>query len=190
MKKLTSPLKNLLFLSILLICTVFSACEKTDQPFKIRINQFKQTATAPYGPIVTLSAQVGSQIGSVEWSPFYDQIVGFNYEAGYIYDLLVVETEIIHPQAGGSNKAYQLRQVLSKTKVADNITFELTLKNDLVTYVKGDATSGYKLLDEANIDCGNLCTDFANALQSSSKKVGGKFTLNTDGSIKLIELLY
>lgn len=182
--------QKLLFITIL-ACSTFllSSCEKTENQIRIRINQFKQTAVSPYGPVITLSAQRGDEIGSTEWSAFYDQIVGFDYEVGYVYDLLVVETEIMNPPLDGSSKAYQLKQVLSKIRVDETITFNLTLKNDLINYVKGDAVSGYRLLDEAEIDCGNLCNEFEDALQSNPKLINGKFTLNSDGSIKLVELL-
>lgn len=189
MYKIASQSRNLVFLSILAISTFFISCEKTENQIKIRINQFKQTAVAPYGPVVTLSAQQGNEIGGTNWSAFYDQIVGFNYEVGYVYDLLVVETEILNPPVGGNSKAFLLKQVLSKTKVDDSITFNLTLKNDLINYVKGDAVSGYKLLDEADIDCGVLCNEFESAMQSNSKLINGKFVLNSNGSIKLVELL-
>lgn len=189
MNQNVSQFRNLMFLLILAYSTFFFSCEKTENQIKIRINQFKQTAVAPYGPIVTFSVQQGNEIGSDNWSAFYSQIVGFEYEVGYVYDLLVVETEILNPPTDGSIKAYQLKQVLSKTKVNNHVTFDLTLKNDLIIYVKGDAVSGYKLLDEANIDCGILCNEFESALQSNSKLVNGRFTLNSDGSIKLVEIL-
>ncbi|RZK60322.1 MAG: DUF4377 domain-containing protein [Pedobacter sp.] len=190
MKKTILNARKLVFLTFLALSTLLiSSCEKTENQIKIRINQFKQTAVAPYGPVITFSAQQGNEIGSTNWSAFYDQIVGFDYEVGYVYDLLVVETEILNPPADGRSKAYQLKQVLSKTKVDESITFNLTLKNDLINYVKGDAISGYTLLDEADIDCGNLCNEFANALQSNSKLINGRFCLNSDGSIKLVEIL-
>ncbi|WP_316765535.1 DUF4377 domain-containing protein [Pedobacter frigiditerrae] len=189
MKKTISNARNLILLSLITLSSFFLSCEKTENQIKIRINQFKQTAVAPYGPVITLSAQQGNEIGSANWSAFYDQIVGFDYEAGYVYDILVVETEILNPPADGNSKAYQLKQILSKTKVDESVTFNLTLKNDLINYVKGDAVSGYTLLDEADIDCGTLCTEFANALQSNSKLINGKFCLNSNGSIKLVEIL-
>ncbi|MFS8131111.1 MAG: DUF4377 domain-containing protein [Candidatus Dojkabacteria bacterium] len=47
---------------------------------------------------------------------FYDQIEGFNYEAGYEYVLLVGKETVINPPADGSSIKYTLLEMLSKTK--------------------------------------------------------------------------
>ena len=163
------------------------SCEKTEQPITFRVNQFKQTAIG-VGPLMTLSIQQGNQIGTENWTPLYSQIVGFNYEPGYIYDLLVTETEILNPPADGSNKGYYLKQVLAKTKVNNDDQFSLTLKVDETVFVKGDANNGYNILEQVEIDCGNLCSEFYTAMQSNAENITGKFVLNENGSIKLVEL--
>lgn len=171
----------------LLIIVVLASCEKKEQPIQIRINQFKQT-TVSGSPTLVLSAQKGNEIGSDKWRPLSDQIVGFVYEEGYIYDLLVVETEIKYSSTG-DKKAYQLKQVLSKTKAQANVPFDLDLKLDKVKFINGNANTGYNILDEVKIDCGSLCNELNQILQSNTKKLSGKFILNNDGSIKLVELL-
>lgn len=173
-------------LYVLLIVAILASCEKKEQPIQIRINQFKQT-TVSTSPSLVLSAQKGSEIGSNKWRPLCDQIVGFSYEEGYVYDLLVVETEIQYPP--GSPKAYQLKQVLSKTKAKANSAFDLDLKLDVVKFINGNASTGYNILDEVKVDCGSLCNELNQVLQSNTKKLIGKFTLNDDGSIKLVELV-
>lgn len=173
--------------SIFAFIFLFSSCEKREQPIKFRVNQFKQTAVA-VGPIMTLSIQQGDQIGTENWAPLYSQIVGFDYEPGYIYDLLVTTTEIKNPPADGSSQAYHLKQVLSKTKVNANTQFDLNLKIDQTVFVKGNVNTGFTILNQIEIDCGNICQDFATVINSGAKHVSGKFILNEDGSIRLIEL--
>ena len=187
MKILTISIK-FLFIALLSI-TVLSSCEKSEKQLRFRINQFKQTALA-VGPVMTLSIQQGDQIGSNNWSPLYDQIVGFDYEPGYIYEILVTETKIENPVADGSSKGYILKQILSKTKVATSDQFSLNLKLDKTVFVKGDIIKGYNILDQVEIDCGNLCVEFDAALQSNSKNLNGKFILNENGTIKLVELSF
>lgn len=183
-----SPIANLKgFLVLFALVATLISCEKKEQPLKIRVNQFKQTAVT-VGPSLVLSVQQGNEIGGTNWKPMYSQIVGFNYEEGYIYDLLVVETEVKYPPSDGSSKAYQLKQVISKTKAKPDDPFALDLKLDVVKYVNGNANTGYNILNSVNIDCGNLCNEFEQALQTNTKKLSGKFTLNEDGSIKLVEL--
>lgn len=176
-----------ILLAVLPLFAFLSSCEKTEQPIKIRVNQFKQTAVA-VGPIMTLSIQQNSQIGSENWTPLYDDIIGFEYDPGYIYDLLVTEVEILNPQADGNQKGFQLKQILSKTKVASKDNFTLDLKLNETIFVKGNLNAGYNILEQVQIDCGNLCNEFNNLLQSNAVNIRGKFTLNDNGSIKLIEL--
>ena len=170
------------------IATLLLSCEKIEEPIKFRVNQFKQTAI-DVAPVMTLSIQQGSQIGTNTWTPLYDEIVGFVYEPGYIYELLVTETDILNPPADGSSKAYRLKQILSKTKVANDSSFTLNLKQNETVFVKGDSNSGYNILEQVNIDCGNLCNEFNSALQSNAVNIRGSFILNENGTIKLIELI-
>ncbi|WP_420629039.1 META domain-containing protein [Candidatus Leptofilum sp.] len=52
-----------------------------------------------------------------EWTLFYDQIVGFEYEPGFEYELRVTETEIENPPADGSSIEVALVEIVSKTAV-------------------------------------------------------------------------
>lgn len=171
----------------LTLVTLLLSCEKSENPIKFRVNQFKQTAIGN-APVMTLSIQQGNQIGTDNWTPLYDQIIGFDYEPGYIYELLVTETDILNPPADGSTKAYRLNQLLSKTKVSNSDQFTLNLKLNETVFVKGDVNTGYNILEQVEIDCGSLCNSFNSALQSNAAKISGKFILNIDGSIKLVEL--
>lgn len=53
-----------------------------------------------------------------EWTFFYDQIVGFEFEPGFEYELLVTETEVDNPPADASSIQVTLVEVVSKTAVA------------------------------------------------------------------------
>lgn len=177
-------------LPILLVCLtlLFISCEKREQAIQLRINQFKQTAISTR-PSLVFSVQEGDEIGSDKWKPLNAQIVGFNYEEGYIYELLVTPTEIKAPKEKGQETAYQLKQVLSKTKADPNEPFDIDLKLGAIKCVNGNPNTGYNILNQVNIDCGNLCSQFEQALQSGTKKLSGKFVLNENGSIKLVEIV-
>ncbi len=53
-----------------------------------------------------------------EWTLFYDQIEGFTYEPGFIYELRVRETAVENPPADASSLALSLVEVVSQTAVA------------------------------------------------------------------------
>lgn len=58
-----------------------------------------------------------------EWELFYDEIEGFQWEPGFIYELRVNIYQVENPPAGGSSLRYELVEVVSKTPVEiENVT--------------------------------------------------------------------
>lgn len=55
---------------------------------------------------------------NADWTLFYDAIEGFDYEAGYNYELLVTETPVANPPADGSSIKTTLVEVIKKEAVA------------------------------------------------------------------------
>lgn len=55
-----------------------------------------------------------------EWTFFYDQIEGFDYEEGYTYELLVNEIPVPNPAADASSIRYELKNMISKTPTLVN----------------------------------------------------------------------
>lgn len=55
---------------------------------------------------------------NADWTLFYDGIEGFDYEAGYTYELLVTETPVKNPPADGSSIKTTLVEVVKKAAVA------------------------------------------------------------------------
>lgn len=51
---------------------------------------------------------------------FYDEIVGFDFEVGYEYELLVARSELDNVPADASSYTYLLIDILNKTKVASD----------------------------------------------------------------------
>jgi heat shock protein HslJ len=54
-----------------------------------------------------------------EWTFFYDKISGFEYEAGYTYEIIVNEIVVDNPPADASSIRYELREIVSKVKTLD-----------------------------------------------------------------------
>ncbi len=53
-----------------------------------------------------------------EWMLFYAQIMGFEFEAGFSYELRVERHRVENPPADGSRFRYVLLQLVSKVPVA------------------------------------------------------------------------
>lgn len=65
-----------------------------------------------------LLVQEGEDIGSDDWETFYYDysIAGFDYEPGYIYNLIVRKTPVVQPLQDGSSIDYELVEIVSKER--------------------------------------------------------------------------
>ncbi|SKB62151.1 parallel beta-helix repeat (two copies) [Salegentibacter holothuriorum] len=90
-----------------------------------------------------LLVQEGDMIGTENWENFYyyDRIEGFNYEAGFVYELIVKKTNVETPLGGGSSIKYELVKIVSKelpeTTVPENAT-EISNVTELIAGLKSD----------------------------------------------------
>lgn len=76
-----------------------------------------------------------------EWQLFYDNIEGFTYEPGYVYELTVEKEAIANPPADGSSIRWLLVEEASKTAVADT-TLPVSLNDTSWTLADfGDGTN-------------------------------------------------
>jgi len=60
---------------------------------------------------------------NAEWQLFYNEIEGFEWDPGYLFELRVNVYQVENPPAGGSSLRYELVEVVSKTPVeVENVT--------------------------------------------------------------------
>ena len=76
-----------------------------------------------------------------EYTYFYDNIGGFDWEAGYEYELLVSVTDIENPPADGSSLSYELVELVSKTAVESTTSLSGTKWSLFQLIVGGDAVA-------------------------------------------------
>jgi hypothetical protein len=83
----------------------------------LRVNSYTVSCTGEMEASCLL-IQEGGAIGSDEWSYFYyeNSIEGFDYSAGFIYNLEVTKTTIPNPIQDGPSVSYKLKRILSKEK--------------------------------------------------------------------------
>lgn len=62
-----------------------------------------------------------------DWTLFYDQIEGFEYEPGYQYELLVQKQEVENPPADASSIRWTLLEIVSKERDLEGTTWVLEL---------------------------------------------------------------
>ncbi|UCG24826.1 MAG: META domain-containing protein [Chloroflexota bacterium] len=56
-----------------------------------------------------------------DWLLYYNEIDGFEYEEGYVYELMVAETNVPNPPAGGSSVQLTLVDVADKSEPAPDL---------------------------------------------------------------------
>ena len=109
-----------IYMIFIIIISVFS-CNNTDIAAEITGLRVNSYTVECYGEMDgnCLLVQEGDKIGTEDWDYFYyeDSIVGFDYEPGYMYDLIVRKIRIEDPPQDGSSIRYELIRVVSKDRV-------------------------------------------------------------------------
>lgn len=185
-------MKTYLILLLFSISIILNACSNDDNTAEIvqlRVNHFKQTAMG-VGPKLVLQTQEAQEIGTDKWNYFYSNIKGFNYEPGFIYLLSVEKQQISDPPQDDSAIKYILRKVISKEKVETEATFKITLKSKNLgsSFLTGDLESNYKILNEIEVHCNDLCKNLSEKLQTSNE-VSGIFNHAENNSLRLIDII-
>ncbi|MCA9869300.1 MAG: META domain-containing protein [Anaerolineae bacterium] len=99
-------------------------------------------------PCVGVAPQICYQVKDTpdgEYTLFYDEIDGFEYEPGYDYELTVEKTTVPNPPADASAFQYTLVEVVNKTPAAPTATLEGTTWQ-LIAYLDaaGNLTLPYR----------------------------------------------
>lgn len=185
-------MKKKLLLLVLISLPIFScSTDDSKETLLLRVNHHQQTAVG-VGPTLVYLVQQDETIGTEQWLPLHDEIAGFEFEPGYMYDLLVTREFIGYTLEDGSSVRYSLDKVIRKEKVEPDTPFEITLKSvamiDPPEFVTGNPESGFEVLDSIAIDCGNLCEELQQVLETEDE-VTGIFRHREDAEgIELLEL--
>ncbi len=107
-----------LLFSIFTLFLAVMGCQSENQAQKETwwINSAKVDCTG-VGPMSCFQIQKGEEIKDGEWMLFYDQVSGFEYEPGFIYELEVGVSKKTDPvPTDASSLTYELIEVISKTQ--------------------------------------------------------------------------
>lgn len=105
----------------LILVFSFTACgvteETTLETVTLRVNSHTVACSGEMDGECLL-VQEGDAIGSEDWEYFYywDGIEGFEYEPGFVYDLLVRKIPVKNPPMDSSSIRYELVRILSKVE--------------------------------------------------------------------------
>ena len=181
---------------ILLFCTaaLLVACSASDdtsvqtEEVLLFVNHYKTTSVL-HG--TTLVIQENDAIGSDTFSgtPFIED---FNFEPGFTYTLSAEKVTIENAGTDASTIQYKLIEVVDKTRVAEQTTFDIPLARFVngvgyVSFVLGNTNTGFILSREIEIDCRELCGQLGSVLPNEEIATG-TFVHGADGSYALREL--
>ncbi|WP_442265038.1 DUF4377 domain-containing protein [Tenacibaculum sp. ZS6-P6] len=166
---------------------LLTSCEEDNesQIVDIRVNHYKNTAIG-LAPQFTLLVQEGNVLNTDTWFNFFSTIEGFTYEPGYTYALSVKKEVVSNPPQDASSLKYTLQKVISKEKVSDDTSFNLSLKLDGNSFVNV-SSSNFLILNTITIDCGDLCQELENKLLTENN-VTGTFKHINENKLKLVDL--
>jgi len=188
-------IKTIIMKNIILIITLIllTSCSNDNDSVDVtlKVNHYKQTAIGVDKTLV-LQIQENNNIGSDNWTFLHNEIEGFNYELGNVYEISAKKETISNPTTDGSSVKYVLIDIISKISVENGTTFELNLKNNLLNppeYVYGNTQEGFTLLNEIKIDCNAACNELTSAL-TNENNLNGIFSHVNSETIKLESLVF
>lgn len=124
-----SPTNSITMKTLLLLCmlSLGYTTQAADFPLSItiegselitmRIQANKVACDGFEGNKTCFMVQKGASIGTDFWEPLKEPIDGFNFEAGFSYDLQIKIELRENPNADQSQFQYHLVKIISKTKV-------------------------------------------------------------------------
>ncbi len=120
------------------------SCQKDEQA-NLRVNHYMNSCVGIEPRLCFLQQE--NNADSEKWEYGYEEIIGFEYQWGYVYNLKVKVTDIPNPPVGSAEQEVRLVEVVSKEKVSSDVTFEITLRDEhMGSYFIGSPEQGFELL--------------------------------------------
>ncbi|MDW3191031.1 MAG: DUF4377 domain-containing protein [Cytophagales bacterium] len=173
----------------LLFALMLLSCKEEVEVVNIRVNHFKPMGFGIPNHLI-FQVQYPENFGTDDWQNFSSEISGFDFEWGNVYELKIEKRPIENPPQDASSVDYKLREVVSKTQVGEEETFQILLKstlNGVTDLQQMTSDSTYFFSYDVNILCGSLCEEISSAFMIKDEIVG--LFKHVDGStIALLEL--
>jgi heat shock protein HslJ len=167
------------FLILSLLGVILTSCNNQSKPTEKTIFISSETQPCNEGIRKMDCMQVKWNKSDKEYELFYDEIEGFNYEAGNEYELLITEEKLVNPPADASSVKYKLVKVVSKTQVESNVNN--TLKDENLTKMKWEAVSS-SLFDDNNYPFSKTKPEI---IFSQNGKITGSFCNAISGTYEI-----
>lgn len=126
--------------------------------------------------------------GQADWTYFYNQIEGFDYEEGFFYKIKVDIIKVENPPADGSSLKYKLIEVLEKSKAPFNLDKSSWLVTRLNNHQNLARNPFIKIdLSQNDISGNTSCNRFSAKIAVSKNKVDISEISSTEYLCKTID---
>ncbi|WP_405205646.1 DUF4377 domain-containing protein [Aquimarina sp. LLG6339-5] len=187
-------MKKVLFL--LAISLILSSCSDDDDNSRIeswRINHYQNTVIF-LDYTAAIQYQTDDSIGTEDYRSLYGGINGFEFENGFIQDIIVKLKPNDLSIADIPPYEITLIKVLAKTQISPDTTFKIRLTRNIVpesfeNWVFVDEDNNYSIINSfIRIDCESLCNELSTKI-NNQEQLTGVFTHGTDGEYILKEII-
>ncbi len=126
---------------------------------------------------------------SDDWSFFYDNIEGFEYEWGFTYKIKVIIEDIENPPQDSSSVKYTLLEVIEKIKEPTTSLFDISVSRATGLLVK-ESENIYKIYNDKEIECLDSSCETIDSLiaQDMAILLEFKHQVDTEAPLELIQI--
>jgi len=179
----------LVFSAVLLLSCSSDDGSVTQEEVTLFVNHFKTTSFTSLDTVFLI--QEDEAIGSDYYRDAFT-ISGFDFEPGFTYKINVTKTTRQNPGVDFENVTYQFLSLIDKETVPGNETFTVPLGrifnvSGYVTWLVGNSTFGFSILNQIEIDCSALCSDLE-AVLINFQEANGVFQHGDNGEYVLVDL--
>ncbi|WP_108801616.1 DUF4377 domain-containing protein [Aquimarina sp. Aq107] len=189
-------MKKVLFL--LVISIILNSCngDNNNDDSRIeswRINHYQNTVIF-LDYTAAIQYQTDDSIGTEDYISLYGGINGFEFENGFIQDIIVKLKPNDLSIADIPPYEITLIKVLAKTQISPDTTFKIRLTRNIIpesfeNWVFVDEDNNYSIINSfIRIDCESLCNELSTKI-NNQEQLTGVFTHGTDGEYILKEII-
>ncbi|WP_299184513.1 DUF4377 domain-containing protein [uncultured Aquimarina sp.] len=189
-------MKKALFL--LVISIILNSCngDNNNDDSRIeswRINHYQNTVIF-LDYTAAIQYQTDDSIDTEDYRSLYGGINGFEFENGFIQDIIVKLKPNDLSIADIPPYEITLIKVLAKTQVSPDTTFKIRLTRNIIpesfeNWVFVDEDNNYSIINSfIRIDCESLCNELSTKI-NNQEQLTGVFTHGTDGEYILKEII-
>ncbi|MHA7058199.1 DUF4377 domain-containing protein [Aquimarina sp. M1] len=186
-------MKKVFFL--LVVSLILNSCSDDDNSRieSWRINHYQNTVIF-LDYTTAIQYQIANDTGTEDYRALYGGINGFEFENGFIQDIVVKLKPNNLSIADIPPYEITLIKTLAKIQISPNTTFKIRLTRNIIpdsfeNWITVDQENNYSLINSSiSIDCQNLCSELSHKI-NNQEQLTGIFTHGSENEYVLMEII-